>query len=117
MRTIKFRGINKETGEKVFGYYLKSGDDVQIFDGEYFHSVEPESVAQFISLDKNGDEIYEGDTLVSELDLSNSAKMLILDKYGNKRWDSTADTQGTSFFEEITAQVSTKDLSGYELRS
>ena len=117
MRTIKFRGISKETGEKVFGYYLKSGDDSQIFDGEYFHSVKPESVAQFISLDKNGDEIYEGDKLTADIDLSNSAKMLILDKYGNKRWDSSADTQGASFLEEITAQVSTKDLSGYELRN
>ena len=66
MRKIKFRGISKETGEKVFGYYLKSGDDDQIFDGEYFHSVKPESVAQLIGLDSECAEVYEGDWLVEK---------------------------------------------------
>lgn len=88
MRTIKFRGISKETGKKVFGYYLKSGDDDQIFDGEFFHSVEPESVAQFISLDKNGDELYEGDTVVSEFNTNDKARIVFFDKSGKQALDS-----------------------------
>ena len=66
MREIKFRGISKETGKKVFGYYLKSGDDSQIFDGEFFHSVEPESVNQLIGLDSECAEVYEDDWLVEK---------------------------------------------------
>ena len=88
MRTIKFRGISKETGRKVFGYYLKSGADDQIFDGEYFHRVEPESVAQFISLDKHGEEIYEGDTVISELVRNDKARIIFFDKSGNQVLDS-----------------------------
>ena len=89
MRDIKFRGISKDTGKKVFGYYLKSGNDHQIFDGEYFHSVEPESVAQFISLDKNGEEIYEGDTVISEPARNDKARIVFFDADGNKAVDST----------------------------
>ncbi|MBR1807196.1 MAG: hypothetical protein IJ774_12535 [Selenomonadaceae bacterium] len=64
MRVIKFRGISKDTSEFVFGYYLKSGDDAQIFDGEFFHNVKPESVTQFVGQDNDGADIYEGDTVV-----------------------------------------------------
>lgn len=35
MREIKFRGVSKDTGKLVYGYYLKSGDTAQIFDGDF----------------------------------------------------------------------------------
>lgn len=78
-REIKFRGISKETGEWVFGYYCKVEgksyiipDDSKMVQVDYtfvlgvvgFVEVIPETVGQSIGRnDKNGAEIYQGDTV------------------------------------------------------
>lgn len=67
MRLIKFRGRTRN-GEFVYGDLIQSWNEQSIFDGEHRYTVEPESVAQFIGLDKNGLEVYEGDNLFDELE-------------------------------------------------
>lgn len=66
MRTIKFRGIDAETGKIVFG-------EVVHYDSEnhpwWMHTaadqpnspLKPETIAQLIGVDEYGCEIYEGD--------------------------------------------------------
>ena len=63
MREIKFRGVSKDTGKLVYGYYLKACGGEQIFDGASFHGVEPGSVAQFVAYDSNGAELYDDDSI------------------------------------------------------
>lgn len=69
MRTIKFRAINAETGDTVYGYPV-------IYDsGKFTHwfyrptedsncPVKPETVTQLVGYDSDGAEVYEGDILV-----------------------------------------------------
>ena len=63
-RPIKFRGVNARTGEFVFGFYVEDVDGVNIVENGYAYLVEPESVAQLVGYDVDGNEIYEGDWLV-----------------------------------------------------
>lgn len=76
MRTIKFCGRELD-GKQYFTGDLIQDDDRRLIltsDGGEFE-VEPESVGQFTEfLDKDGAEVYEGDTL--ELDYDGAAKVI-----------------------------------------
>ena len=69
MREIKFRGTDVYTGEKRYGFYLEDEDGANILDVKNISRaflVARDSVAQLVGHDKNGAEVYEGDTLVFE---------------------------------------------------
>lgn len=76
MREILFRGKCKNNGELVYGNLITDGEDVYILvkedllkgldiggwiDGVQSYEVIPETVGQYIGLDKNGTKIFEGD--------------------------------------------------------
>ncbi|MEG2063507.1 MAG: YopX family protein [Alistipes sp.] len=75
MREIKFRGYSKECQRWVYGYYyggLRWADFI-IEDAGFENrvQVDPSTVGQFTGLlDKNGEEIYEGDIVnaIAEID-------------------------------------------------
>lgn len=63
---IKFRG-RRPLGEWIYGSYVKGEKYSYIIDTEHGQCiVEPESVAQLIGYDKNGEEVYSGDVLTLE---------------------------------------------------
>lgn len=70
MRPIKFRGKNIQTGKTHYGFYSEctlSGGRIEtcIMDSQYHGwEVEPESVAQLVGYDADGNEVYEGDQLI-----------------------------------------------------
>lgn len=63
MREIKFRGRDL-SGKKRFGFYVESGGAPYIIESSTWHEVEPDSVAQLVGHDANGNEVYEGDTVL-----------------------------------------------------
>lgn len=67
MRLIKFRGRTRY-GSFVYGDLIQSWNEQSIFDGEHRCRVIPGSVTQFVGVDKNGVEVYEGDKLIDELE-------------------------------------------------
>lgn len=74
MRPIKFRGRRNDNGELVYGSYVREvysdiGTIHGIVDegGEEF-LIDEDSVAQLVGVDKNGAEVYEGDTVINPRD-------------------------------------------------
>mgnify|MGYP007069909634 FL=1 len=75
MRTIKFRGRSATTKIFVYGFYCKQGNTglpkiltfKKGFQGFYPVVVEEDSIAQLCGYDKNGKEVYEGDTLIDDI--------------------------------------------------
>lgn len=85
MRQIKFRGRRVDTGKFVFGdlLHMTGGRIGIIFDKRIAAvEVEPESVAQFVGVDSNGKEVYEGDVLLDELDCEWEARLTPTDLRG-----------------------------------
>lgn len=72
MRPIKFRGRNIDTGEFVFGDLRIIGirphifKEAQCYYDEELIEVDEDSVAQLVGYDANGNEVYEGDTVIEE---------------------------------------------------
>ena len=65
MRKIKFRGKSKYSDKIIFGDLNHSSDGESIFvDDEVVY---PETVAQLVGYDADGNEVYEGDELVSTI--------------------------------------------------
>jgi hypothetical protein len=70
MQNIKFRGVDKETGIWVYGYYIFTTrpEIVEVAQiarhgyREYCHAIHPTTLGQFTGLyDREKNEIYEGD--------------------------------------------------------
>ena len=61
MRMIKFRGKDLDSDKVVYGHFWYSESFGTTVNGVV---VDPESVVQFIGYDAEGNEIYEGDSLI-----------------------------------------------------
>ena len=83
MRQIKFRGRDSR-GNVFFGCYDESTATIDDFEYAACHVVEPESVAQFVGLDADGNEVYEGDILIDEQGLEWEAQLRPTDLRGLK---------------------------------
>ena len=69
MRKIKFRGRDAY-GKLHYGDLWQRTDGMILFDHDetVWQRVHPESIAQFVGYDANGNEVYEGDVLQDELE-------------------------------------------------
>lgn len=68
MRTIKFRGVTSK-GKIVYGYafkYFKQKSWYILDERAEQWKIKPESLAQLVGYDANGEEVYEGDILLGE---------------------------------------------------
>ena len=69
-RTIKFRGRDIDTGEFVYAELgqisAEINDEYLSFITDDAHLVDTDSIAQFVGYDANGNEVYEGDTVIGD---------------------------------------------------
>lgn len=67
MREIKFRAVDFRTGERVYaelGRVVLEADKYYTFFLEDEHTVDPDSIEEYIATDANGREIYENDLII-----------------------------------------------------
>lgn len=73
MREILFRGKRVDNGEWVYSSFIMQDKEhkllllaeVELFDGEMWRAIDPETVGQFTGLyDKKGTRIFEGDIIM-----------------------------------------------------
>lgn len=66
MRQIKFRGYFPSSKVAYYGDLIHVGGRTFITQGDNGRvEVDPDSVAQFVGLDSNGREVYEGDITIN----------------------------------------------------
>lgn len=65
MRQIKFRGLDL-SGKMRYGFYVECSGVSYITENHDGDEVDPDTVAQLVGYDKNGKEVYEGDTLIDD---------------------------------------------------
>jgi len=67
-RPIKFRGRDIDTGEFVYAELgqvsAEISDEYLSFITDDMHLVDADTIAQLVGFDRNGREVYEGDTVV-----------------------------------------------------
>lgn len=63
---IKFRGKDIMFGRYIYGDLQHEGRLLLIIHDGYRETIQPDSVAQLVGYDKNGEEIYTGDTVAIE---------------------------------------------------
>lgn len=77
---IKFRG--KDKNGYLFGshHILKDGSHVIIDEGSWYYGrVYPDTIVQLVGYDKDGNEIYEGDILINQKGIKETAAIWTFD--------------------------------------
>ena len=69
IKPIKFRGKSLWANTLVYGDLRQDGEDkfITAFNSPIHHRVAPDSVAQFVGYDCNGEEIYSDDLILDEV--------------------------------------------------